>query len=90
MNQQVSRRKFLNGLSVTAGAVAAGAAAGYVAGPRLAQAAAPKGKIPDKPFKAGHITFQTGAAALLGEPGRKGHLLAAEEINAEGGLLGKR
>jgi branched-chain amino acid transport system substrate-binding protein len=26
----------------------------------------------------------------LGEPGRKGHLMAAEEINAEGGLLGKR
>ena len=26
----------------------------------------------------------------MGEPGRKGHLLAAEEINAEGGLLGKR
>src|SRR5205807_1043444 len=25
-----------------------------------------------------------------GEAGRKGHLLAAEEINAEGGLLGKR
>ena len=48
------------------------------------------GKIPDKPFKAGHITFQTGPAALLGEPGRKGHILAAEEINAEGGLLGKR
>ena len=90
MNKQLSRRKFLNGLTVTAGAVAAGAAAGYVAGPRLARAAAPKGKIPNKPFKAGHITFQTGAAALLGEPGRKGHLLAAAEINAEGGLLGKR
>ena len=27
---------------------------------------------------------------MLGEPGRKGHLLAAEEINAEGGFLGKR
>ena len=91
MNKQVSRRDFLNQLSVTVGAAAgAGAAMGYVAGPRFAQAATPKGNIPDKPFKAGHITFQTGAAALLGEPGRKGHLLAAEEINAEGGLLGKR
>jgi branched-chain amino acid transport system substrate-binding protein len=90
MNKQVGRRKFLTGMTVTVGAVAAGAAAGYVAGPRLARAAAPKGKIPNKPYKAGHITFQTGPAALLGEPGRKGHLLAAEEINAEGGLLGKR
>ena len=45
MNKQVSRRDFLNQLGVTVGAAAgAGAAAGYVAGPRLAQAAAPKGE----------------------------------------------
>jgi len=82
-----NRREFLNGLSV---ASAVGAAT-YFAGPRPAHAAAKvNGKISDKPFKAGHITFQTGPAALLGEPGRKGHILAAEEINAEGGLLGKR
>ena len=63
----------------------------YFAGPRPAHAAfKPKGNIPDKPFKTGHITFLTGPANLLGEPGRKGHLIAAEEINAEGGLLGKR
>ncbi|MFQ6018184.1 MAG: ABC transporter substrate-binding protein, partial [Kiloniellaceae bacterium] len=92
MDKQVSRRDFLNQLGVTvgaAGAVAAGAA-GYVAGPRPARAAQPKGKIPDTPIKTGHITFLTGAAAVLAEPGLKGHLLAAEEINAEGGLLGKR
>jgi branched-chain amino acid transport system substrate-binding protein len=50
----------------------------------------PKGNIPDKPFKIGHMTFFTGPAAVLGEPSYKGHLLAAEEINAHGGLLGKR
>ncbi len=91
---QVSRREFLNGLSVTVGAVGVASAVGaatYYAGPRPASAAVmPKGNIPDKPFKAGHITFQTGPAAILGEPGLKGHILAAEEINAEGGLLGKR
>ncbi len=82
-----NRREFLNGLS----AASAVGAATYFAGPRPAHAAAKvNGKISDKPFKAGHITFQTGPAALLGEPGRKGHILAAEEINAEGGLLGKR
>ena len=27
---------------------------------------------------------------MLGEPSYKGHILAAEEINAQGGLLGKR
>jgi len=36
------------------------------------------------------MTFHTGAAAVLGEPMYKGHILAAEEINAKGGLLGKR
>ncbi len=92
--KQVSRRDFLNGLGVTVGAAGLASAVGtgtYFAGPRPAHAAVkPKGKIPNKPFKAGHITFRTGPAATLGEPGRKGHLLAAEEINAEGGLLGKR
>src|SRR5438309_12020615 len=36
------------------------------------------------------MTFLTSAAAVLGEPSLKGHLMAAEEINAQGGLLGKR
>src|ERR671922_1067031 len=36
------------------------------------------------------MTFLTGPAAVLGEPSLKGHLLAAEEINAKGGILGKR
>jgi branched-chain amino acid transport system substrate-binding protein len=36
------------------------------------------------------MTFFTGPAAILGEQSYKGHILAAEEINAQGGLLGKR
>jgi branched-chain amino acid transport system substrate-binding protein len=71
------------------GAVAASAA--QVVGPGKAEAAdPPKGKIPDKPYKVGHMTFFTGPAAVLGEHSYKGHILAAEEINAQGGLLGKR
>ncbi|MBI1985264.1 MAG: ABC transporter substrate-binding protein, partial [Rhodospirillales bacterium] len=89
-----SRRDFLNGLGATAGAAGLAAAVGgaaYFAGPRPAGAAPKvKGNVPDKPYKTGHITFLTGPANLLGVPGQKGHLLAAEEINAEGGLLGKR
>src|SRR5207248_9689804 len=50
----------------------------------------PKGTIPDKSFKIGHMTFFTGAGAVLGEPRCKGGLLAADEINERGGLLGKR
>ncbi len=94
MTNGINRRNFLNVLGVGAG-VAAGAGATIAAsglarvGP--ARAAVPaKGKIPSTPYKTGHITFMTGAAAVLGEPSRKGHILAAEEINAEGGLLGKR
>ncbi len=36
------------------------------------------------------MTFLTSAAAVLGEPSLKGHTMAAEEINAQGGFLGKR
>src|SRR5437016_9240435 len=87
----VDRRKFLGALGVTVGGGGL-AGAGLVAEPKLVKAAVepPKGKIPDTPYKTGHITFLTGPANGLGEAGRKGHLLAAEEINAEGGLLGKR
>jgi len=85
-----SRRDFLNKLGVTAGAVGL-VGAGAVAGPPLLRAAEPpKGKIPDTPFKTGHLTFLSGPGAVLGEPSLKAHTLAAEEINAQGGLLGKR
>ena len=82
MSKQVSRRDVLKQLGLTMSVTGLGVAGvgttGFFAGPRLAQAAMqPKGKIPNKPFKTGHISFQTGAAALLGEPGRKGHILAA-------------
>ena len=88
-----SRRDFLKSLGVTVGGAATVAAAGLpAAAPALAQAPAmpPKGNIPDKPFKVGHMTFFTGAAAVLGEPSYKGLMLAVDEINAQGGLLGKR
>jgi branched-chain amino acid transport system substrate-binding protein len=87
----VNRRDFLNALGVTVGGTGV-AAAGLVAGPKLVRAAteAPKGNIPDKPYKTGHMTFLTGPAAVLGEPSLRGHNLAAEEINAKGGFLGKR
>ena len=87
----VSRRNFHGALGVTVGGTGL-AGAGLMAGPQLVKAATepPKGKIPDAPFKTGHMTFFTSPAAVLGEPSHKGHILAAEEINAKGGLLGKR
>ena len=87
----VNRRDLLGALGVAVGGAGI-AGAGLVAGPQLVRAAtdAPKGNIPDTPFKTGHMTFLTSAAAVLGDPSLKGHTLAAEEINAKGGLLGKR
>src|SRR5690349_11774138 len=90
MSSQVDRRDFLRSLGVGAGA-ALGAAAGSVPLIGMAQAQqAPKGNIPSTPYKIGHMTFFTGPAAILGEPMYKGQVLAAEEINQTGGLLGKR
>lgn len=91
MAGQVSRREFLNQLGVTVGAAALGASAVEMAAPQAAESAEPpKGRIPDTSLKFGHITFMSGPGAVLGEHSWKGHLLAVEEINAAGGLLGKR
>jgi len=87
----VDRRDFLKTLGVSVGTALTGAAGAALPAVGVAQAQTkPKGNIPDTPFKIGHMTFFTGAAAVLGEPMHKGQVLAAEEINAQGGLLGKR
>jgi len=71
--------------------VTLGAAAGSIPLIGVVQAQdKPKGNIPSTPYRIGHMTFFTGPAAVLGEPMYKGQVLAAEEINATGGLLGKR
>jgi len=90
MEIEVKRRDFLAKLGVTVGAagVAAATPATLLAPARAAEP--PKGRITDKPLKFGHMTYQTGPAAVLGESSLKAHILAVEQINAEGGLLGKR
>lgn len=91
MPEQVDRREFLGRLGVTVGGTLLAPTAIDVVAPRSASSAEPpKGRIPDTPIKFGHITFMSGPGAVLGEHSWKGHLLAVEEINAEGGLLGKR
>lgn len=90
MRNDRSRRDFLAGLGVTIGGVALGIGSDVpVVGVAAAQDT-PKGRIPQTPVKFGHITIQSGPGAILGMPSLKGHLLAAEEINAAGGLLGSR
>src|ERR1700687_3171129 len=91
MSSGPTRRDFLTQLGVTAAATTLGAGAVTMGAAGIAHAQdKPKGNIPDKPYRIGHMTFFTGAGAVLGEPMYKGNLLAAEEINAQGGLLGKR
>ncbi len=88
MALRFTRRQILKSMGITAGAAAAGTAGLSVGGKwATAQVSA---KIPTTPLKFGYMTFLTGPAAVLGEPMVKGHLLAAEEINAKGGVLGKR
>ena len=89
MAAEVSRRDFLSQLGVTVGAAATVPLVGAPALVGRAEAQ-PKGNIPDIPYKVGHMTFFSGPGAVLGEPSYKGHMLAADEINAQGGLLGKR
>jgi branched-chain amino acid transport system substrate-binding protein len=84
---ELDRRDFLAGVGATLSAVALGDVA--ATGVAEAQDTA-KGRIPETPVKFGHITIQSGPGAILGLPSLKGHTLAAEEINAAGGLLGKR
>jgi branched-chain amino acid transport system substrate-binding protein len=86
MTKPIDRREFLTGLGVTVGAAAVGTPVGDSA---WAQEP-PRGSILDKPVRFGHITILSGPGAVLGAPSLKGHTLAAEEINAAGGLLGKR
>ncbi|HET9037716.1 MAG TPA: ABC transporter substrate-binding protein, partial [Myxococcaceae bacterium] len=90
MSSRPTRRDFLSQLGVTTAVAVGGAATGMgLSGIAHAQDK-PKGTIPGTPYKIGHMTFFTGAGAVLGEPMYKGNVLAADEINAQGGLLGKR
>src|SRR5262249_13414205 len=90
METGTTRRDFLAQLGVTTAAAFGASAAGVgIAGTARADEK-PKGNIPDKPFRIGHMTFFSGPGAVAGEPMYKGNLLAADEINAQGGLLGRR
>jgi len=91
MAGEVNRRDFLSTLGVSVGAALTASAGSVIPAVGVAHAQEkPKGNIPDTPYKIGHMTFFTGPAAVLGEPMFKGQQLAAEEINAAGGLLGRR
>ncbi len=90
-----ARRNLLKFLGAGVVGLAAGAAGAFYAAPKGAVETVverPKERmaIPDRPLKMGVQTFRKGPGAVAGEPIYKAAVLAAEEINAEGGILGKR
>jgi branched-chain amino acid transport system substrate-binding protein len=44
----------------------------------------------EEPIKMGFVSIFSGRVAMLGEEGSKGAILAAEQINARGGVLGRK
>jgi len=92
-SKSIDRREFLKWLGVIATSGAVGATLGYFATPSKiveVEKPPPSLKIPETPVKIGFQTYYTGAPSILAEPIAKGVKLAVEEINAEGGFLGKR
>lgn len=91
MSSKPTRRDFVKGL-------AAGVVAGGVAGIGGSEAfrvltAAPaevKEPVPRTPLKAGIQAFLTGGGAIWGKPTQQGAVLAIEEINERGGILGRK
>jgi branched-chain amino acid transport system substrate-binding protein len=89
-DERVSRRTFVRRTAAAIGAVALGELTTAQTG-HGAQVIPPiRGSLPDTPYRIGQMTTLTGVGAPLGAPMLSGHLLAAEEINAHGGLLGRR
>ncbi len=91
-----ARRNLIKFLGAGVVGAAVGAGAMMYAAPKGAveTPTGPKPKermmVPDTPIKMGVQTFRKGPGAATGESLYKGSVLAAEEINAEGGILGKR
>ena len=77
----VSRRRFLQGV----GGVGAAAVGGF-GFPAIVKSAEDGG---NGPIRIGHLTPRTGFLGQLGEYGLRASRMAIDEINAEGGLLGR-
>lgn len=74
----MTRRDFLR----TTAAGAAGLAAGSLAPSRRVMA--------QGPIRIGFVSIFSGRMAMLGETGYNGFILAADDINAKGGILGRK
>ncbi|MDR7419264.1 MAG: ABC transporter substrate-binding protein [Armatimonadota bacterium] len=88
---RVSRREFCSRTGAAIGAVILG---GFPRGEGRSQGQ-PGGQFGrattlDSPYTVGMMTFLSGPSVVLAAPMLKGHILAVEEVNATGGLAGRR
>jgi branched-chain amino acid transport system substrate-binding protein len=93
--KKVSRRDYLKYTGAAIGGLVVGGALGYLAAPPktevIEKTVIPTREIPLGNWKIGIELFQTGAAAVwFGEPSRKEAELLIDQINAEGGILGRK
>jgi branched-chain amino acid transport system substrate-binding protein len=87
--KSISRRRFIEGASVAGtGGLLLGGAAGLLFGGGDEQVSAVKGAS-TAPINVGTPLPLTGPLAGDGEEGRRGSILAVEEINAAGGIYGR-
>ncbi len=85
--KKIGRRKFIK----TAGAAGIGLGAAGILGSSRKAAAARKRSIPKEPIKVATVGFLTGAAAApFGIPGNNAYKMLADNINKEGGILGRK
>ncbi len=91
----VSRRDFLKIAGTGIVGLAIGLGAGYGLGKRAAaptttETATGFPGVPSKPLKVGFMYFMTGALGTYGQMASAGLELARDEINAAGGILGRK
>ncbi len=91
---KITRRDFLKGLI---GGLVVGAAAGFAVNEVVRRQyvgpspkPSPTAEIPSEPIKLGIQAFISGGGAIWGVPTKQGAILAVEEINEAGGILGRK
>ncbi len=89
----VTRREFLGMLGGGIVGLAVGGALGYSLAPRGPAQGKAAGKlpgVPSEPLKIGGMWFLTGKFGTYGDMAKKSLLMAVDEINASGGILGRK
>lgn len=90
MGSGLSRRRFLELVGASAAVAACAPATGPAATGAPAAATATAAGTPKPPIKVGGMWITSGSLSTYGEFARQGLELAVEELNAQGGILGRK